>query len=82
MTQLPHTPHIAPAAIQFAVGFFGLQQTQLANEINGPLLIRFAAMPLLDLMIVGTLNHRVPGSSPGAPTIQSSQTARFRYDSE
>jgi len=29
-----------------------------------------------------TLNHRVPGSSPGAPTIQSPQTARFRYDSE
>jgi hypothetical protein len=45
-------------------------------------LIRFAHMPLIDLMIVGTLNHRVPGSSPGAPTIQSSQTARFRYDSE
>src|ERR1700730_895170 len=26
------------------------------------------------------LIHRVPGSSPGAPTIQSSRTARFRYD--
>jgi hypothetical protein len=29
-----------------------------------------------------TLNHRVPGSSPGAPTIQSPQTARFRYDAK
>jgi hypothetical protein len=29
-----------------------------------------------------TLNHRVPGSSPGAPTIQSLQTARFRYDAK
>jgi hypothetical protein len=27
-----------------------------------------------------TLNQRVPGSSPGAPTIQSPQTARFWHD--
>jgi hypothetical protein len=27
-----------------------------------------------------TLNQRVPGSSPGAPTNQSPQTARFRHD--
>src|ERR1700675_2927293 len=27
-----------------------------------------------------TLNHRVPGSSPGAPTIQSPQTVRFQHD--
>jgi hypothetical protein len=27
-------------------------------------------------------NHRVPGSSLGAPTIQSPQTARFRYDAK
>jgi hypothetical protein len=33
----------------------------------------------LDLL---TLNHRVPGSSPGAPTIQSPQTAHFRYDAK
>ena len=25
-------------------------------------------MPLIDLMITGTLNHRVPDTSPGAPT--------------
>src|SRR6266852_2209214 len=29
-----------------------------------------------------SLNHRVPGSSRGAPTIQSLQTARFRYDAK
>jgi hypothetical protein len=29
-----------------------------------------------------TLNQRVPGSSPGAPTIQSPQTAGFRYDAK
>ena len=29
-----------------------------------------------------TLNHRVPGSSPGAPTTQPLQTARFRFDAK
>jgi hypothetical protein len=29
-----------------------------------------------------TLNHRVPGSSPGAPTIQSFQTADFQPESK
>jgi hypothetical protein len=29
-----------------------------------------------------TLNHRVPGSSPGAPTIQSYQTADFQAESK
>jgi hypothetical protein len=50
------------------MGFFSLQQTQLANEIKGTQATRFARMLLIDLMIVRTLNHRVPGSSPGAPT--------------
>jgi hypothetical protein len=29
-----------------------------------------------------TLNHRVPGSSPGAPTIQPLQTLRFLHDAK
>jgi hypothetical protein len=29
-----------------------------------------------------TLNHRVPGSSPGAPTIQFHQTADFQAESK
>jgi hypothetical protein len=29
-----------------------------------------------------TLNHRVPGSSPGAPTTHPLQSARFRYDAK
>src|ERR1700738_266322 len=29
-----------------------------------------------------TLNHRVPGSSPGAPTIQSPQTTLSRHDAK
>jgi hypothetical protein len=29
-----------------------------------------------------TLNHRVPGSSPGAPTTQSLQTAGLRHDAK
>jgi len=48
---------------------FGLQRNQLANEIKGGLSPRFARMPLIEQVITGTLNHRVPGSSPGAPTI-------------
>jgi hypothetical protein len=48
------------------VEFSIFKQNQLTN---GP-----AALP--------TFNHRVPGSSPGAPTIQSLQTARFRYDAK
>ena len=46
----------------------GLHYRQYHNVIKGALLPRFARMSLIDLMIVGTLNHRVPGSSPGAPT--------------
>jgi hypothetical protein len=48
---------------------------QYRNALKGTLLPRFAPKPLIDLMIVGTLNQRVPASSPNAPTIQS-QLAR------
>jgi len=53
----------------------GLQRNQLANEIKGALSLRFVRMSLIEQVITGTLNHRVPGSSPP-------QTARFRYDAE
>ncbi|MDB5610112.1 MAG: hypothetical protein JWP25_7012 [Bradyrhizobium sp.] len=46
----------------------GLHRRQYRNVIKGALSPRFARMSLIDLMIAGTLNHRVPGSSPGAPT--------------
>jgi hypothetical protein len=46
-----------------------LHYARYRNDIKGALLPRFARMPLIDLMIVETLNHRVPGSSPGAPTM-------------
>jgi hypothetical protein len=46
------------------------------NAIKGTLLPRFARMPLIEQMIVGTLNHRVPGSSPGAPTKSSRHLAK------
>jgi hypothetical protein len=48
----------------------GLHYWQYRNAIKGALSLRFAHMPLIELMITGTLNHRVPGSSPGAPTTQ------------
>jgi len=41
---------------------------------------RFTAKPFKLHGKQQTLNHRVPGSSPGAPTTQPLQTARFRYD--
>jgi hypothetical protein len=46
----------------------GLHRQEYPNAIKGALLPWFARMPLIDLMIIGTLNHRVPGSSPGGPT--------------
>jgi hypothetical protein len=41
----------------------GLHYREYRNVIKGALSLRFAHMPLIELMIVGTLNHRVPGSS-------------------
>jgi hypothetical protein len=58
----------------------GLHSQEYRNDIKGALSLRFAHMPLIDLMIIGTLNHRVPGSSPGAPTTQSSRTAETVAD--
>jgi hypothetical protein len=39
--------------------------------------VKFTAKPLIFRRKHETLNHRVPGSSPGAPTTQPLQTARF-----
>jgi hypothetical protein len=45
-----------------------LRLVEFANGINGPLHEKFAANPLAGQVICRTLNRRVPGSSPGAPT--------------
>jgi hypothetical protein len=45
----------------------GLHRQEYRNAIKGALLPRFAHMSLINLTIVGTLNHRIPVSSPGAP---------------
>ena len=43
----------------------GLLRSQSANDIKGALSLRFAAIPLIELMIIGAFNHRPP--SPPKP---------------
>jgi hypothetical protein len=37
----------------------GLQYQEYRNDIKGALLPRFARIPLMDLLIIGTLNQQV-----------------------
>src|SRR3984893_4223583 len=54
----------------------------LLNDALLRRLFRAGSGRIAQLVEQMTLNHRVPGSSPCAPTIQSPQTARFRYDAK
>jgi hypothetical protein len=45
-----------------------LHRAKFAKENKGPKSSRFAAKHLNCKTIIRTLNQRVPGSSPGAPT--------------
>ncbi|MGC7969894.1 hypothetical protein ACP3WE_24015, partial [Salmonella enterica] len=51
----------------------GLLFQQYRNGIKGPFSPWFAGTLLKNQLIFRTLNQRVPGSSPGAPTIQVKQ---------
>ena len=46
----------------------GLRGGKYLNRIKGVAKLQFADNPLNYLVRGETLNHRVPGSSPGAPT--------------
>src|SRR5216683_787742 len=70
---------VMPGKSTYLAGHRGvaLLNDALLRRLSGPVSGRIAQ--LVEQM---TLNHRVPGSSPGAPTIQSPQTTLSRVDAK